>query len=45
MDIKEFARLGGKARQKALNKAQRHELAMKGVRGRKKKKNALKAKI
>jgi hypothetical protein len=45
MDLKEFARLGGKARQKSMSKAQRRDLALKGVRARLKKKNALKAKI
>ena len=45
MDIKEFARMGGKARQKAMTKAQRRELALKGVAGRLKKKRLAKVKI
>jgi hypothetical protein len=45
LTITEFARMGGKARQKALNKAQRRELALKGVAGRAKKKRLAKVKI
>lgn len=45
LTLKQFASLGGKARMKGLNKAQRRLLALKGVKGRLKKKQALKAKI
>lgn len=31
MNLKEFQKLGGKARQKSMTKAQRRELALKGV--------------
>ena len=45
MNIQEFARLGGKARMKAMTKAQRRDLALKGVKARLKKKKAVKAKF
>lgn len=42
LTITEFARLGGKARQKSMTKAQKRDLALKGVRGRLKKKRTVK---